>query len=66
MKISKDANKLRKLIEKAIDDQKITREEYDKILQMAFEDGHVDAQEQALLAELQDMIENKMVRFVKS
>ena len=66
MKLSSSADKLRKLIEKAIEDQKITRKEYDKILQMAFEDGHVDSQEQALLAELQDMIENKMVKFVAS
>ncbi|MBK7095311.1 MAG: hypothetical protein IPH57_09810 [Saprospiraceae bacterium] len=66
MKLSSSADKLRKLIEKAIEDQKITRKEYDKILQMAYEDGHVDSQEQALLAELQDMIENKMVKFVAS
>jgi transcriptional regulator CtsR len=66
MKLSSSADLLRKLIEKAIEDQKITRKEYDKILQMAFEDGHVDSQEQALLAELQDMIENKMVKFVAS
>ena len=66
MKLSSSADKLRKLIEKAIEDQKITRKEYDKILQMAYEDGHVDSQEQALLAQLQDMIENKMVKFVAS
>jgi CBS domain containing-hemolysin-like protein len=66
MKLSSSADKLRKLIEKAIEDQKITRKEYDKILQMAYEDGHVDSQERALLAELQDMIENKMVKFVAS
>lgn len=66
MKLSSSADLLRKLIEKAIEDQKITRKEYDKILQMAYEDGHVDSQEQALLAQLQDMIENKMVKFVAS
>ena len=66
MKLSSSADKLRKLIEKAIEDQKITRKEYDKILQMAYEDGHVDSQERALLAELQDMIENKMVKIVAS
>lgn len=64
MVLSENADKLRRLIEKAIEDHKITRSEYDHILHMATEDGHIDAQEQALLSELQDMIESKMVRFV--
>jgi CBS domain containing-hemolysin-like protein len=64
MALSSSAENLRKLIEKAIEDHKITREEYDNIINMATEDGHIDSQEQALLSELQDMIENKMVKFV--
>jgi hypothetical protein len=66
MALSKSADKLRHLIEKAIEDHKITREEYDSIIHMASEDGHIDAQEQALLSVLNDMIENKMVKFVAS
>ena len=51
------------MIEKAIEDQKITRAEMDAILHIATEDGHIDPHEQALLNQLQDMIENKTVRF---
>lgn len=63
MKYSESAAKLRHMIEKAIEDQKITRAEMDAILHIATEDGHIDPHEQALLNQLQDMIENKTVRF---
>ena len=65
MELSKSAAKLRQLIEKVIEDQKITHEEYDQILHIATEDSHIDAQERALLSTLQDMIESKMVRWSK-
>ena len=64
MKYSESAGKLRIMIEKAIDDHKITRAEMDTILHIASEDGHIDPHEQALLNQLQEMIENKTVRFV--
>lgn len=64
MEISKSAQKLREKILKAIEDHKITREEYDEIIHIATEDGYIDSQEQALLAELQNMIEDKVVKFV--
>ena len=64
MEYSESAGRLRKMIEKAIDDQKITRGEMDSILNIATEDGHIDPHEQALLNQLQEMIENKTVRFV--
>ena len=64
MPISESAVRLRKMIEKAIDDHKITRAEMDTILNIATEDGHIDPQEQALLNQLQEMIENKAVRYV--
>lgn len=66
MEFSNSAEKLRKLIEKAIDDHVITRGEYDKIVHLATEDGYIDSQEQALLSQLQEMIENKTVKFVGS
>ncbi len=66
MALSSSADRLRKLIEKAIEDHKITRDEYDNIIHMATEDGQIDSQEQALLEELQDMIESKAVKFVAS
>ena len=56
--------RLKEMIKKAIEDQEITREEYEEIIHIAMEDGHVDSQERLLLVELQDMIENRMVRMV--
>ena len=64
MKYSESAVRLRKMIEKAIDDQKITRSEMDSILNIVSEDGHIDPHEQALLNQLQEMIENRSVKFV--
>ena len=64
MRYSESAGRLRKMIEKAIDDQKITRAEMDSILNIATEDGHIDPQEQALLNQLQEMIENKTVKYI--
>ncbi len=61
---SSNAEKVKELILKAIEDHEITREEYDMIIHAATEDGVLDNQEKALLAQLNDMIENKMVRFV--
>ena len=64
MKYSESAGRLRIMIEKAIEDQRITRAEMDMILHIAAEDGHIDPHEQALLSQLQEMIENKTVRFI--
>ena len=61
---SPSAKKLRDQIEKAIEDHKLTRAEYDQILNVATEDGFIDRDEQVLLSELQDMIENKFVKLV--
>ncbi len=65
MVISENNKRLRQLVNKAIEDHIITPEEYDEILEISFEDGHIDSQEQALLTELQKMIENKEIRFAK-
>lgn len=66
MALSTSADKLRHMIEKAIEDHKITRDEYDQIIHLATEDGHIDPQEKALLQVLQDMIDTKLVSFVAS
>ena len=42
----------------------ITRDEMDKIIYVATEDGHVDAQEQVLLDQLQELVENKTVKII--
>jgi 3-oxoacyl-[acyl-carrier-protein] synthase III len=64
MAYSESAQKLRIMIEKAIDDHKITREEMDSIINIATEDSHIDPHEQALLNQLQEMIENKTVKYI--
>lgn len=64
MKLSSSAKSLRSLIEKAIEDHKISKDEYDMIIHHATEDGHIDKHEQALLSQLQDMISDKSVKLV--
>jgi len=64
MKFEEHHEKLKEMIIHAMDDHKITRDEYDMIIHLASEDGHIDSTEKALLEQLQDMIENKTVKFV--
>jgi len=65
MALSESGERLRKMIHKAIDDSEITRDEYDQIMHIALEDGHIDNQEKALLRELQNLIEERLVKFVQ-
>ncbi|WP_319272702.1 hypothetical protein [uncultured Draconibacterium sp.] len=62
--VSESSIRLKEMIEKAIEDHKITRDEYDKILHIATEDGYIDRHEKALLSQLQQMIEDRLVKFV--
>ena len=64
MPYSESAQRLRKMIDKAIEDHVLTRDEMDKIIHIATEDGHIDPQEQSLLSQLQEMIENKLVKII--
>ena len=64
MVLSSSAEKLKQMIEKAIEDHEITVTEYEKILHLADEDHRIDAQEKALLQSLQDMIESGAVKRV--
>lgn len=64
MAVSESGERLRKMILKAIEDAEITRDEYDQIMEIAWEDGHLDNQEKALLGELQNLVEEKMVKIV--
>jgi len=65
MKIE-NPDQLKKVIQNAIEDHKITREEYDHIIHAATKDGHIDPLEQALLAELQQMLQDGFVKFRKA
>jgi 16S rRNA G1207 methylase RsmC len=64
MKLSSGVKSLRQTIEKAMEDHKITRAEYEMIIHQATEDGHIDNQELALLRELQQMIEDRTIKLV--
>jgi hypothetical protein len=64
MNLSAGAKKLRLLIEKAMEDHKLSKSEYDMIIHQATEDGNIDRQEQALLSELQEMIADKTIKLV--
>jgi len=64
MVLSSSAEKLRKMIDKAIEDHEITVTEYEKILHLASEDNKIDAQERALLQNLQNLIESGTVKRV--
>lgn len=57
---------LRQTIEKAIEDQIITHEEFDEIINVASKDGNIDKYEQALLSELIGMLQDGTVKFAKS
>lgn len=64
MPLSQSSQRLREIIERAIDDHRITRSEMDMIMMIATEDHHIDRHEQALLDQLHDMIENKSVKII--
>ncbi len=62
---SESAKRLREMIEKAIDDHEVTRDEMDKIIHIATEDGYIDKHEQSLLGQLQEMVESGLVKIVR-
>lgn len=64
-KPSKSAANLKQLISSAISDLEITPDEYDKILHAANEDGHLDKEEEALLAQFHAMINNGTIKRVR-
>jgi tellurite resistance protein len=57
-KPSASSSTLKALINHAIQDLEVTPEEYDKIMQCAHDDGHIDNEEKALLAQFQEMLSN--------
>lgn len=62
----RNGRKLADVIHRAINDSVITMDEYEEITSVASQDGIIDAQEKALLRELNALIANKTVRFGKS
>ncbi|MBE0583159.1 MAG: hypothetical protein IH612_05280 [Desulfofustis sp.] len=64
-KVSESAASLKKLIKHAIDDLEVTPEEYQSIMDQAHQDGHIDKEEQTLLAQFQSMISNGTIKRVR-
>ena len=64
MKLSSGAKNLRQIIEKAMEDHRISKAEYDQIILGATDDNNIDRQELALLRELHEMIANKTIKLV--
>jgi hypothetical protein len=64
-KPSKSAATLKELINEAIQDLEITPAEYQQIMDCANEDGHIDKEEKALLAQFQSLLSNGTIKRVK-
>lgn len=64
-KPSKSAVSLKQIINDAISDLEITPDEYDKIMQAANEDSHLDKEEKALLAQFHQMLNNGTIKRVR-
>ena len=64
-KPSKSAGQLKKIIDEAISDLEITPAEYQKIMEFAHDDGHLDKEEKALLSQFHEMINNGTIKRVR-
>ncbi|MEE4602280.1 MAG: hypothetical protein V2J65_13450 [Desulfobacteraceae bacterium] len=62
---SASASNLNKLIKQAIRDLEITPDEYQKIMDCAHDDGHIDEEEKVLLSQFQAMLSNGTIKRVK-
>lgn len=64
MQSGESGAKLSEMIKKAIRDLEVSDTEFDQIMAVANEDGHVDSQEQALLSQLHAMLANGTIKKV--
>jgi hypothetical protein len=64
-KPSKSASNLKELIKHAIQDLEVTPDEYQRIMDFAQDDSHVDKEEKVLLSQFQGMISNGTIKRVK-
>jgi len=64
-KPSKSASELKKLINHAIQDLEVTPDEYQKIMDCAHDDSHIDKEEKTLLSQFQAMLSNGTIQRVK-
>jgi predicted transcriptional regulator len=64
-KQSASAVKLKELIKHAISDHEITPDEYRQIMECTQDDGHLDKEERALLAQFHEMISSGVIERVR-
>ncbi len=64
-KPSESATGLKELINAACADLEITPKEYQQIMDYALQDGKLDKEEQALLAQFHEMISNGTIKRVR-
>lgn len=64
-KPSSSATSLKELINQVISDLEVTPSEYQQIMDHAHEDGHIDKEEQALLAHFHAMLNNGTLKRVR-
>ncbi len=64
-KSSKSASNLKELINHAIQDLEVTPDEYNKIMECAHDDSHIDKEGKALLSQFQGMLSNGTIKRVK-
>jgi hypothetical protein len=64
-KPSKTATGLKELIDHAISDLEITPAEYNRIMEFAHDDGHLDKEERSLLAQFHEMLNNGTIKRVR-
>lgn len=64
-KPSKSATSLKQIINDAISDLEITPDEYNRIMQAAGEDSHLDKEEKSLLAQFHQMLANGTIKRVR-
>ena len=63
--MQRQGHTLREMIDRAIQDERITASEYNQIIEQANADGVIDAEEKELLAALHSMIADGTVKRVK-
>jgi len=64
MRVTKSGKTLEEVIRKAISDHVITQAEYDEIINLAQEDGTIDAHEKVLLKEFHSLLTEKVIKRV--
>ena len=64
MAIHSSAQRINEIVKEAIAKHEITHREYEQILSIADEDGHIDPMERAAIANLRDLIDDRTVRIV--